>query len=256
TRGQNFVIDPNTIRRIVELAEVADEDSVLEVGPGIGSLTVALAARAGRVTAVEIDPRLVGALREVVGDRVEIVEADAMRIELGAVEATKLVANLPYNIAAPLVIKVLTEAPQISELTVMTQREVGERLAAGPGSRTYGQPSVMVALFADARVVARVPRTVFWPVPNVDSVVVRVVRRTAPFDADLTAVARIVSAAFSQRRKMLRSSLTEFAPDDVERSLAEVGVAPTARPEVLTASDFVAFVGRLMDCPSSQRGSS
>ena len=176
--GQNFVIDPNTIRKVVDVARVSEDDSVLEIGAGAGSLTLGLAAAAGRVTAVEFDSNVVPALREsLVGvDNVDVIEADAMKLDYTSIDATILVANLPYNIAVPLVITVLEKAAQVTSLTVMTQREVGERLAASAGSKAYGQVTVLVGYWAAASVTARISRNAFFPVPTVDSVVVRIER--------------------------------------------------------------------------------
>ena len=180
--GQNFVIDPNTIRKIVTLAQVSADDVVLEVGAGAGSLTLALAAVADRVVALEKDPDLIPVLEQVLGERdnVDVVRSDALEQDLSGLEATRMVANLPYNVAATVVLRTLETAPRIVDLTVMTQREVGDRLAAGVGSKAYGLTSVLVAYFAEARVVGRVSRRAFWPEPNVDSVILKVVRRPIP----------------------------------------------------------------------------
>src|SRR4051812_11200040 len=180
--GQNFLADPNTALRIVRLAGVADGDHVVEVGPGLGSLTVALAAAGARVTAVELDRHIVGALAEVVdGLPVDVVVADGLTVDWGAVLAGaprwSMVANLPYNVATPLVVRALECAPMVERFLVMVQREVGERLAAAPGSRTYGAVSVRVAYYATAKVVGIVPPTVFVPRPKVDSALVQFVRR-------------------------------------------------------------------------------
>lgn len=242
--GQNFVIDPNTVRKIAELAEVGPDDHVLEIGPGGGSLTAALAERAGKVTAVEIDARLLPVLRSVAeGPNVDIVEGDAMTVDLGAFGANKLVANLPYNIATPLVLRVLMEAPEIERLHVMTQREAGERLAAPPGSKTYGSASVMVAFHGRARVASKISRNAFYPVPNVDSVVVgieRVLRSGAPPAAR---VEQVVRAAFSMRRKTLRNCLASLAgsPGAAESWLEGAGISPGARAEDVEVEGYIAL---------------
>jgi 16S rRNA (adenine1518-N6/adenine1519-N6)-dimethyltransferase len=234
--GQNFVIDPNTIRKVVDVARVSDDDSVLEIGAGAGSLTLGLAAAARRVTAVEFDSRVVPALRDSLAgvDNVDVVEADAMKLDYTSIEATALVANLPYNIAVPLVITVLEKAKQIASLTVMTQREVGERLAAAPGSKAYGQVTVLVGYWAAASVAARISRNAFFPVPTVDSVVVRIDRRPQP-DVDYQVLKSLVKASFEQRRKTLRNALARVTGSSAaaERVLADAAIDSAARPETI-----------------------
>ena len=247
--GQSFVVDPNTIRKVLSLAELRPEDCVLEVGAGAGSLTLGLADLARSVVAVEYDPGLVGVLREVlegVGN-VEVVEADALRFDLGALDATRLVSNLPYNISTPLVLRVLDEAPRISRLTVMVQKEVGERWAAGPGSKVYGRASVMVAYWTEAKVAGEVSRRAFWPVPSVDSVIVSLVRRPVPPGAEQDALSAVVRSAFSQRRKTLRSALAPLAGSGVlaEDLCRGAGVASTARAEDTTVEEFVSIASVL-----------
>jgi 16S rRNA (adenine1518-N6/adenine1519-N6)-dimethyltransferase len=240
--GQNFVADPNTVRRIARLAEVRPGDRVVEVGPGLGSLTLALVEAGAAVTAVELDRHVVPALREVVGDRdVRIVEADAMTLDWDAVvgtgtDAWQLVANLPYNVATPLVLDVLDRVPRIVRLLVMVQREVGERLAAAPGTAAYGIPSVRVAYWATASVVGTVPPAVFVPRPKVESALVRIVRLSAPaVDAAPGRLFELVRTGFGQRRKMLRRSLAGL----VEAGQFEAaGVSPAARPEELSIDDW------------------
>jgi 16S rRNA (adenine1518-N6/adenine1519-N6)-dimethyltransferase len=240
--GQNFVVDPNTVRKIVRDAGVDADDVVLEIGPGLGSLTVALAAAASRVVGVEIDAGFVRALDDVVGDldNVEIVHADALEVDLGTVVGgipARLIANLPYNVATPVVLRALA-APAITALFVTVQREVGQRWTAGPGDDQYGAVSVKVRLVADARLVADVPRTVFHPVPNVDSVTVAITRRAdAPEPAERDAVHRVVDAAFAHRRKTLRNTLRVLADDAADR-LTRVGIDPGARAEELDVADF------------------
>ena len=241
--GQNFVIDPNTIRKVIDVAGIGPSDRVLEVGAGAGSLTLGLASASAHVTAIEVDRWLVPVLEEsLVGtSNVTLLHEDALTADLAALDVNKLVANLPYNIATHVVLRVLEEAPQVSELTVMTQREVGERLAAGPGSKVYGQTSVMVAYFASADVAARISRNVFYPVPNVDSVLVRIVRRPEPPDVDRSALFEVIRAAFGQRRKTIRNNLAPLAgsTDDAERVLAAASIEPGARGETLSLDDFV-----------------
>jgi 16S rRNA (adenine1518-N6/adenine1519-N6)-dimethyltransferase len=245
--GQHFVVDPNTIRKLVSLAELSPSDTVVEVGAGAGSLTLGLAAVAGRVIALEIDPLLMPVLEEVAGDvpNVRVQRADALETDLGALGADVMVGNLPYNIASVLVLKTLEEAPGIKRLTVMTQKEVGERLAAAPGTKTYGATSVMVACAADASIVSRVARNAFYPLPRVDSVVVSIRRRRVPGDAAL--LRPVVRAAFGQRRKSLRNALSALAGDAgaAEAALRDAGVEPRARAEELTVDDFLALARAL-----------
>jgi len=246
--GQNFVIDPNTIRKIVTLAQVSADDVVLEVGAGAGSLTLALAAVADRVVALEKDPDLIPVLEQVLSERdnVDVVRSDALEQDLSGLEATRMVANLPYNVAATVVLRTLETAPRIADLTVMTQREVGDRLAAGVGSKAYGLTSVLVAYFAEARVVGRVSRRAFWPEPNVDSVILKVVRRPTP-EVSSEVLFPLVRTAFSQRRKMLRGSLRGIVghPEQLEGALAKAGIEPTIRAEELDLHGFVSLSEQL-----------
>jgi len=247
--GQNFVIDPNTIRKIVATAAVGPDDDVLEIGPGAGSLTVELARRARRVVAIEVDAGLVALLKEVAAGltNVEVLHADALRVDLAALAANRLVANLPYNIAASLVVGVLEQAPRITELTVMTQKEVGDRLAAPPGSRTYGHTSVVVAYFARAQIAMRVSRRAFYPEPSVDSVVVRLVRKDRLLDVDRGLLFDVVRGTFSQRRKTLRNSLAAITGSArlAEQALARAGVDARLRPEQIGLEQFVALTRAL-----------
>lgn len=234
--GQNFVVDPNTIRRVVALAGVGPGDPVVEIGAGLGSLTTALADAGAEVTAVELDRHLVPVLREVLaGTTATVIEGDARALDWDATLAGhprwSLVANLPYNIATPLVADLLDGVPAIDRMLVMVQREAAERLAAGPGTRAYGIPSVKVAYWAEAEVVARVSANVFLPRPKVESALVRIVRRTRPAtDADPDRLFALVRAGFGQRRKMLRRSLAGLV--DAEAFTA-AGVAPESRAEDL-----------------------
>jgi 16S rRNA (adenine1518-N6/adenine1519-N6)-dimethyltransferase len=233
--GQNFVADPNTVRRIASLAGVGPGDHVVEIGAGLGSLTIALAESGAEITAVEVDRGIVPVLRDVVADRpnVTVVEADATSLDWSALLAGHphwtLVANLPYNVATPLVCDLLDEVPAVTSMLVMVQREVGERFAARPGSEHYGAVSVKVAYWATARVVATVPASVFVPRPNVESALVRIDRHEPPPVAP-DAVFPLVRRAFNQRRKMLRRSLAGVVAPD---RFAAADVAPDARPEQL-----------------------
>jgi 16S rRNA (adenine1518-N6/adenine1519-N6)-dimethyltransferase len=249
--GQHFLADPNTARRIVRLADVDAGDRVLEIGPGIGSLTLALAEAGARVTALELDRYLVPALEEVVAHDapaagVEVVQGDALTVDLAALlagaDAWKLVANLPYNVATPLVARVLEEAPTVQSLLVMVQREVGERLAAPPGNKDYGAISVKVAYFGRARVAGAVPRTVFLPEPNVDSALVRIDRHPVP-TVDVPspdALFALVKAGFAQRRKMLRRALQPALGARATEVLEDAGVDPRARAESLDLDAWAA----------------
>jgi len=246
--GQNFVVDPNTVRRIARLAAVAPGDHVVEIGAGLGSLTLALAETGATVTAVEVDRHLVPLLRETVESHgVSVVEADAMTLDWPALlgrERWVLVANLPYNVATPLVADLLDGVPQITRMLVMVQREVAERLAAGAGDEGYGAVSVKVAYWATAQLAGNVPRTVFLPRPNVDSALVAIERRSEPAtDAPRERLFELVRVAFNQRRKMLRRSLDGVVGADAFEC---AGVRPDARPEEL---DVFAW-GRLATCAS------
>jgi len=242
--GQNFVVDPNTVRRIVRLAEVGPGDPVVEIGPGVGSLTTALAETGAQITAVELDRHLLPVLEEVVAPLgVRVVHADALTADwddlLAGHERWSLVANLPYNVGTTIVLQLLDDVPAIASMLVMVQREVGERLAAGPGTRDYGIPSVKVALWATAEVVGRVPATVFVPQPRVESVLVRIRRRAEPaVDVDPDALMALVRQGFGQRRKMLRRSLAGVVTPE---AFAAAGVAPEARPEQLGIEEWGAL---------------
>lgn len=238
--GQNFVADPNTVRRIAHLAGVGPGDRVVEVGAGLGSLTLALAETGAAVTAVEVDHGLVGVLTEVVADipNVRVVEADATKLDwdalLGREDGWELVANLPYNVATPLVCDLLDGVPAIDRMLVMVQREVADRLVATPRSSAYGAVSVKVAYWAAARMVGDVPAAVFVPRPNVESALVEIRRRPPPAVPPARLFA-LVRTAFGQRRKMLRRSLAGVVSAD---QFAVAGIAPTARPEELALDDW------------------
>ncbi|CCH78086.1 Ribosomal RNA small subunit methyltransferase A [Nostocoides japonicum T1-X7] len=250
--GQNFVVDANTVRRIVRVAGVGPADSVVEVGPGLGSLTLALLPAAGHVTAVEVDPVLAGELPHTVverapalADRLTVVHADALHLAtLPGPPPTALVANLPYNVSVPVVLSFLERFPSLERVLVMVQLEVAERLAARPGSRTYGVPSVKAAWYADVRLAGTVPRGVFWPVPNVDSGLVSLVRREPPpTTASREEVFACIDAAFAQRRKTLRAALAGWAgsPARAEEVLRAAGVDPRTRGERLDVAAFAAI---------------
>jgi 16S rRNA (adenine1518-N6/adenine1519-N6)-dimethyltransferase len=244
--GQNFVIDPNTIRRIVRLAAVDAEDRVLEVGAGLGTLTLALAAAARQVIAVEFDRALLPALEEVLEGvpNVEIVAADAMAVEYGSLLgglSHRFISNLPFNLATPLITKLLEEVLQIGDFTVMVQREVGERLVASPGSKVYGSISVLVGYYAEGKVLGRVSPNVFWPPPRVESVLIQLVRRPPPVDVPIEPLMKATRAAFSQRRKTVRNALAAALgrdPDEVEKALNTAEVDPGSRAESLGLEDF------------------
>ncbi|AZM46471.1 16S rRNA (adenine(1518)-N(6)/adenine(1519)-N(6))-dimethyltransferase [Streptomyces sp. WAC 06738] len=248
-RGQNFVIDPNTVRRIVRAAGVRPDDVVVEIGPGLGSLTLALLQAAAHVTAVEIDDVLAAALPATVRARLPrraehfaLLHADALRVtELPGPPPTALVANLPYNVAVPVLLHMLATFPTIERTLVMVQAEVADRLAAAPGSKVYGVPSLKAAWYADVKRAGAIGRTVFWPAPNVDSGLVSLIRREPPAThATRTEVFAAVDAAFAQRRKTLRAALTGWAGSApaAEAALRAAGVSPQARGESLTIEDF------------------
>ncbi len=252
TLGQNFVHDANTVRRIVAVAGVGPDDHVLEVGPGLGSLTLGLLERTAGVVAVEIDPRLAGRLpittADHLPDRVDaltVITADALTIGATDLPAdrpppTALVANLPYNVAVPVLLHLLAELPSIRRVLVMVQAEVADRLAAPPGSRTYGAPSAKAAWYGPARRAGSVARSVFWPVPGVDSALVALDRAAGPPSGDRRAVFAVVDAAFAQRRKMVRSALAGWAGSaaDAEQILRAAGVDPGSRAEQLDIAAF------------------
>lgn len=247
--GQNFVIDGGTVRRIVKVAGLSPDDVVIEVGPGLGSLTLALLAAVEHVVAVEIDPVLAAQLPETVATRglsagLTVVGGDALRVgpsDLSGYLPTALVANLPYNVSVPVVLHLLEVLPSLRKGLVMVQLEVADRLAAGPGSKVYGVPSVKAAWYADVRRAGPVGRTVFWPVPNVDSGLVAFTRREPPATtASRSEVFAVIDAAFAQRRKTLRAALSSWAGSAAlaETALRGAGVDPSARGEQLDISAF------------------
>lgn len=248
--GQNFVVDANTVRKIVAVARVEPGDRVVEVGPGLGSLTLAILEAGASVTAVEIDHRLaeklpVTAAAHGVGDAaLTVVDADALRVRELPGDPTVLVANLPYNVSVPVLLHFLETFPGLDRGVVMVQAEVGERLAAPPGSKVYGAPSVKAAWYGPWRLAGTVSRQVFWPVPNVDSVLVAFQRDADPrgTEDERRRTFAIVDAAFQQRRKMLRQALAPVlggSAAEASAVLERAEVAPTARGEQLSIDDFV-----------------
>ncbi|MSX39199.1 MAG: 16S rRNA (adenine(1518)-N(6)/adenine(1519)-N(6))-dimethyltransferase RsmA, partial [Actinobacteria bacterium] len=248
-RGQNFVIDGNTVRRIVRTAELRPDDVVIEVGPGLGSLTLALLPHVARVVAVEIDTALAGALAGTVRtrrpdlvERLEVVLADALTVrELPGPAPTALVANLPYNISVPVLLHLLETFPTIRRVLVMVQAEVADRLASPPGNRTYGVPSVKARWYGDVSRAGSVGRTVFWPAPNVDSGLVALTRTAPPeTTASRVEVFAVIDAAFAQRRKTLRAALAGWAgsPALAEEALRAAGIDPSTRGEQLDVAAF------------------
>ncbi|MEU2890345.1 16S rRNA (adenine(1518)-N(6)/adenine(1519)-N(6))-dimethyltransferase RsmA [Streptomyces albidoflavus] len=252
-RGQNFVIDANTVRRIIRTADVRPDDVVVEVGPGLGSLTLGLLETAAHVTAVEVDDTLAAALPATVEARLPeraqsfaLVHSDALRVtELPGPPPTALVANLPYNVAVPVLLHMLEHFPTIERTLVMVQSEVADRLAAGPGSKVYGVPSVKANWYAEVKRAGAIGRNVFWPAPNVDSGLVSLVRRDGPPATTATReqVFAVVDAAFAQRRKTLRAALSGWAGSAAaaEAALVAAGVSPQARGESLTVGEFAAI---------------
>ena len=258
TLGQNFVHDGNTVRRIVQSAALVPGEHVLEVGPGLGSLTLGILGEGHPVTAVEIDPVLARALPGTVAhlqpensDRLTVLLADALRItELPDPAPTALVANLPYNVSVPVLLHLLETVPSLQRILVMVQSEVAHRLAAAPGSKVYGAPSVKAAWYADVRLAMTVSRQIFWPVPNVDSALVSLVRHAEPpSDLPREQVFTVIDAAFAQRRKMLRAALAGLFGSSAAASeaLVRAGVDPTARGETLAVADFLAVARQYAD---------
>jgi 16S rRNA (adenine1518-N6/adenine1519-N6)-dimethyltransferase len=247
--GQNFVVDANTCQKIARLAEVGSADHVVEIGPGIGSLTLALLERGAKVTALEIDNRLAArlpvTLKEHGASNFQVIEADALNFRELSNSVNKLVANLPYNISVPVLLHFLECFPNIRSGIVMVQSEVAERLAALPGSKDYGAPSAKAAWWAKLELSDSISRKVFWPIPNVDSSLVSF-HRIEPVDRDerlRKATFKVIDLAFGKRRKMLRGALSELfgSSSAAESSLSAIGIKPTDRGESLSISDFVAI---------------
>lgn len=255
-RGQNFVIDANTVRRIVTLAQVEPDDVALEIGPGLGSLTLGLLEVAAHVTAVEIETSLAVQLPKTAAarlpgseQRLSVLNADALRVhELPEPEPTTVVANLPYNVSVPVLLHLLATFPSLQRGLVMVQLEVADRLVAAPGSKVYGVPSVKMAWYCAAKRVGTVPPSVFWPAPNVDSGLVQLVRRDPPVTtASRQQVFAVIDAAFAQRRKMLRSALSGLTGSSAAASavIEAAGLDPTMRGEALVVADFARIAERL-----------
>lgn len=251
--GQNFVVDGNTCRKILRLAQIKDEDVVLEIGPGLGSLTIALLAQAKSVVAIEIDKRLADQLPETISthlpekaDALTVIHDDALKVHHVQPEPTALVANLPYNVSVPVLLHVLENFPTIERGIVMVQAEVAQRLAAKPGSKVYGVPSVKLKWWADSEIASTISREVFWPVPRVDSLLLAFTRTTHERSQDEALRKRtfaVIDSAFAQRRKMLRSSLGGFlgSSEGASEYLTALGINPTNRAENLTLTDFIAI---------------
>lgn len=248
--GQNFVTDPNTIRRIVSAAKLSGNEIVVEIGPGLGSLTLGLLEVAKKVIAVEIDPKMAAELEATIAKRAPgkdfiLVRDDALRVSALPVEPDALVANLPYNISVPVLLHFLEQFSSIQTGLVLVQAEVAHRLAAEPGSKIYGIPSVKLAWYAERGLAGNVGRNVFWPAPNVDSALVYFSKRSIPLgdEALRRATFEVADAAFGQRRKTLRQALATWAgsPADAERILLAAGVSPQARGEELDVHQFVAI---------------
>ncbi len=248
--GQNFVIDANVCQKIVRTAGVTSSDIALEIGPGLGSLTLALLEEVDRVIAIEIDPRLAQQLPITVAkhyerpDKLTVLNQDALHISALPINPTVLVANLPYNISVPVLLHLLETLPTLRSGVVMVQAEVADRLAASPGSKDYGIPSVKAAWWANVKGAGSVSRSIFWPVPSVDSKLVGFVRRQTPGDEEMRKkVFSIIDAAFAQRRKMLRSALSSLfgSSAGAQEILIAAGIDPTLRGEVLEISGFCAI---------------
>lgn len=242
--GQNFVIDPNTIRRIVAQAQLGPEDLVVEIGPGLGSLTLGIFEVVDSVIAVEVDDRLAQLLPETIakhapGKKLTLIHADALRLDDLPDSPTALVANLPYNISVPVLLHFLSKFPSIKKALVMVQAEVAHRLAATPGGKDYGAPSVKLAWYGKARLAGNVGRNVFWPAPQVDSALVYFER--GEDRGEPTEVFRVIDAAFAQRRKTLRQALASWAggAPEAEQILSRAGISPSARGESLGIEEFV-----------------
>ena len=245
--GQNFVIDPNTIRKIVAAAQLSSTDKVVEIGPGLGSLTLGLLEKVDQLIAVEFDQKLAGRLPSTLKQKApekscQIVHADAMNVTELDFDPDALVANLPYNISVPVILHFLETFPSISKVLVLVQAEVAARLVAGPGSKTYGSPSAKLAWYGRATSAGVVSRSIFWPIPNVDSALVYFEKRSSPLATSLRAeVFRVIDGAFAQRRKTLRQALAGWAgsPDQAEQILVKAGVSPQARGEDLSIDEFI-----------------
>lgn len=250
--GQNFVIDPNTIRKIVSTAGLGPQDKVVEIGPGIGSLTLGLLEKVNQLAVVEFDSRLAERLKQTLDQRAlghstHIIDADAMTVTELPFAPDALVANLPYNISVPVLLHFLESFPSLKKGLVLVQAEVAARLIALPGSKTYGSPSAKLAWYANATSGGVVSRNIFWPIPNVDSALVYFEKRENSFPEHLRKeVFRVIDAAFGQRRKTLRQAIAEWAgsPAKAEELLTDAGISPQARGEDLAIDDFVRLAGK------------
>ena len=250
--GQNFVVDANTCRRIVKVADVRSDDVALEIGPGLGSLTLALLEIAKSVIAIEIDPRLADELPNTVAahgfdsTKLVVCNEDALTTQTLPIAPTILVANLPYNISVPVLLHFLEKFPTIRSGVVMVQSEVADRLVAVPGSKSYGSPSVKATWWASLSGAGNVARAVFWPMPNVDSSLVRFVRhQAAGAERERALTFAVIDAAFAQRRKMLRGALSQLFDGGAEVAITRAGIDPTIRGETLLLSDFIAIANTL-----------
>lgn len=246
--GQNFVTDPNTIRRIVAAAKLDGNETVVEIGPGLGSLTLGLLEQAAKVIAVEIDPKLAGELEATISKRAPncdftLVRGDALKVTELPATPTALVANLPYNISVPVLLHFLEQFDSLQFGLVLVQAEVAHRLAAQPGNKVYGVPSAKLAWYAEANLAGNIGRTIFWPVPNVDSALVYFAKRELPLGDEKLRFStfEVIDAAFSQRRKTLRQALADWAGSaaNAEMILVRAGIDPSARGEQLDIHDFV-----------------
>lgn len=248
--GQNFVIDANTVRSIIKHAAISEQDDVIEVGPGLGSLTLGLLSVCNSLTAIEIDPKLAKLLPETVAKKsaefsrkLTVIQKDALAVRELPINPTALVANLPYNVSVPVIIHLLTQFPTISRVLVMVQAEVADRLAAAPGSKVYGVPSVKARWFGKVQKVATIGKNVFWPAPNIESALVLIQRHQTPLaEISQSDLFNVIDAAFGQRRKMLRSALNAWADGNAEAVLKSAGIDPTLRGEQLDVMDFVKIV--------------
>ena len=252
--GQNFVTDPNTIRKIVASAKLGEHETVVEIGPGLGSLTLGLLEVAEHVISVEIDAKMAAAIERTAatraaGRKFSLVTQDAMKVTELPGEPTALVANLPYNISVPVLLHFIETFPSLRHGLVLVQTEVAQRLAAKPGSKVYGGPSAKLAWWADANMAGNVSRSIFWPIPNVDSSLVYFAKRDEPMGPEALRVKTfaVIDGAFSQRRKTLRQALADLAgsPAAAEELLVKAGVSPQARGEQLVIDDFIKIAKQL-----------
>ncbi len=257
--GQNFVVDANTCRKIVKLATVEKSDIALEIGPGLGSLTLALLEEASQVIAIEIDSRLANQLpitaaeRGFDQDKLKVINDDAISVRELAFKPTVLVANLPYNVSVPVLLNILEHFPTITRGVVMVQSEVADRLAAVANNKDYGSPTVKANWWANLKIAGNVSRSVFWPIPNVDSSLVRFDRHLpAGSEAERVATFTVVDHAFAKRRKMLRSALSQLFKSNAESALIQAGIDPTSRGEVLTVEQFLKIGKQLLNDKSTK----